>query len=102
MRPGNGFQECQINSQSGRANTFDNQTHLEATPPDLHGEDSRDGQFGNARAKLVSCYGYLERQADADIDQIDAFDQGGNGRCAFDLRFQTFSPRFCREKMEGS
>jgi integrase len=53
MRPGNGFQECQIGSWRGRAITFDDQTHFDTTPPDLNRNVAPDYHRGLAFADDV-------------------------------------------------
>jgi len=50
--------------------SLDNQTHLEATPPDLHREDAHDDRLGAVRAVPFFCDGswHFEQYTDAFID----------------------------------
>src|ERR1700691_2246195 len=102
MRPGNGFQECQIGSWRGRAITFDDQTHFDTTPPDLNRNVAPDYQFRGVHHGLPAAVGYrhFERYADDRIAQVDALDQGSQGLSDFDFRLQALSPSL-RHREDG-
>lgn len=62
---------------AGARLTLDNQTHLEAAPPDLHREDARDLQRGGVRTEWFfrGFNRQLERNPDAGIGEINSIDQ---------------------------
>src|SRR5580700_9785063 len=86
-----------------RAIAFDDQTHLDTTPPDCHRKEARNDQLLGIRRRALPLlrYRHLERYADAGIGQVYAIDQGLEGCSCFDLRLWALSPRGCRREERG-